>query len=303
MNKTLIVITGPTGIGKTALSILVAQHYRTEIISADSRQFFKELKIGVARPSYDELSVIKHHFIAFLSINERYSAGDFATNARSLLTELFKSHEVVVCVGGSGLYVDALINGFDDLPHSIEVRGKLNEINKTEGINCLQEKLLQVDPEYYNYVDIHNPRRVIRALEVIEITGKKFSELRKQETDKVEYNVIKLGLTARREFIYNRINARVDLMVENGLFEEVNSLSDFQNLNALNTVGYKEIFDYFNHLCTREEAIIKVKQHSRNYAKRQETYWKRDNEINFLDAESKNLFQEAIETIEKYRLQ
>ncbi len=299
MDKTLVVITGPTGIGKTALAIQFAQQFGTEIISADSRQFFKELNIGVARPNVAELNAVPHHFIAFLSIHQKFSAGQFASEARGLLAQLFLKNDVVVCAGGSGLYLDAFLNGFDDLPHDEDVRKMLINEWHQKGLQQLQSELKEKDPFYFEKVDKENPHRIIRALEVIRITNSPFSKLRKGEIDKVAARVVKLGLTAEREFIYDRINTRVDQMIIEGLEEEARGLISYKHLNALNTVGYKEFFDYFDGVWSREVAIEKIKQHSRNYAKRQMTYWRRDSSIHSIDAQSKNLLEQAIEILNK----
>ncbi len=299
MDKTLVVITGPTGIGKTALAIQFAQQLGTEIISADSRQFFKELNIGVARPNVAELNAVPHHFIAFLSIHQNFSAGRFASEARGLLAQLFLKNDVVVCAGGSGLYLDAFLNGFDELPHDEDVRKMLINEWHQKGLQQLQSELKEKDPFYFEKVDKENPHRIIRALEVIRITNSPFSKLRKGEIDKVAARVVKLGLTAEREFIYDRINTRVDQMINEGLEEEARGLISYKHLNALNTVGYKEFFDYFDGVWSREVAIEKIKQHSRNYAKRQMTYWRRDSSIHSIDAQSKNLLEQAIEILNK----
>lgn len=285
MKKKLISIVGPTGIGKTALAIQLAQHFNTEIISADSRQFFYELNIGVARPTDSELAAAPHHFIAHRSIEEEYSAGMFAKDARLKIDELHQSKDVVILVGGSGMYVDAVLKGLDDLPSNPLVRAAYNEELEKHGLKYLQEKLKERDPEYYQKVDISNPHRVVRALEVIEVSGKKFSELRSGNQQDLPFESKVYCLTAERDFLYERINTRVDAMMKAGLLEEVKGLLDKRELQALNTVGYKEIFDSIDGQFTLEFAIDKIKQHSRNYAKRQITWWKRDQTISWIHAD------------------
>lgn len=285
MKKKLISIVGPTGIGKTALAIQLAQHFNTEIISADSRQFFNELNIGVARPTVSELAAAPHHFIAHRSIDQEYSAGMFAKDARLKIDELHQSKDVVIMVGGSGMYVDAVLKGLDDLPSNPLVRAMYNEELEKLGLKYLQEKLKERDPEYYQKVDISNPHRVVRALEVIEVSGKKFSELRSGNQQDLPFESKVYCLTAERDFLYERINTRVDAMMKAGLLEEVKGLLDKRELQALNTVGYKEIFDSIDGQFTLEFAIDKIKQHSRNYAKRQITWWKRDQTISWIHAD------------------
>lgn len=284
--KRLIVIIGPTAIGKTAFAIELAQSFQTEIISADSRQFFKELNIGVARPSDTELAAVKHHFIGFISIEEEYSAGRYAADALDLLNQLFEKHDTVVCCGGSMLYVDALVNGLDDLPGDKTIRSSIqNELNEF-GLSYLQRRLKELDPVYYNQVDLNNPHRVMRAIEVCLVTGNRYSDLRKQTTQERSFDTIKIGLTSEREWLYNRINQRVDIMMKQGLLDEVKSVYPQRNLNALNTVGYKELFDHLDGNSTMEESIDKIKQHTRNFAKRQLTWWRRDESINWIQMDT-----------------
>lgn len=298
--KKLVVVLGPTAIGKTALAIGLAQQLKTEIISADSRQFFKELNIGVARPSELELNSAKHHFINFLSIEDNYSAGMFETDALNLLSNLFSRHDTVICCGGSMLYVDALINGLDDLPSNSEIRNQLKSELESNGVEFLQEKLKRLDESYYLQVDLHNPHRVLRALEVCILTGKKYSDLRKQTQAKRPFEIVKIGLTAEREWLYNRINQRVDIMVKDGLEAEVRTVYSQRNLNALNTVGYKELFDHFDGLMTLEESIEKIKQHTRNFAKRQLTWWRRDDSIQWIEVDKTvDVLEAVLKMIEK----
>jgi tRNA dimethylallyltransferase len=284
--KKLIVILGPTAVGKSALAIRVAQHYHTEIISADSRQIFKELNIGVARPTEEELSAVPHHFIAHRSIHDKYSAGSYEREALSKLETLFAEHDVVVCCGGSMMYVDALVKGLDDLPSDEKIREKIVAEYQERGIAVLQEKLKSLDPIYYEDVDKQNPHRLIRALEVCEITGRAYSALRIEAHKPRNFEVVTIGLTAQRNWLYSRINKRVDAMFALGLEEEAKSVHAYAHLNALNTVGYKELFDFFDGKCSLEEAKEKIKQHSRNFAKRQLTWWRRDERIQWVAADS-----------------
>mgnify|MGYP006190809675 FL=1 len=276
--KTLITIAGPTAIGKTALAIEVARHYQTEIISADSRQFFKEMSIGTAKPNEQELAAAPHHFVNSHSIHDTFTVGDFEKQAIQKIEELFQKHDVLVMVGGSGLYVNAVLYGFDELPKADEeLRNQLNQQLAYQGIEPLQKQLQELDPVYYQEVDIQNPQRIIRALEVCISSGKPFSSFRKTESKKRSFNSIIIGLDMEREKLYNRINQRVDLMMQEGLLAEVKSLQEFQHLNALKTVGYSEILNYLNGEWTLDFAIDKIKQNTRNFAKRQLT-WFRKNE-------------------------
>ena len=277
--KKLVVVLGPTAIGKTAFSIELAKSLQTEIISCDSRQFFKELNIGVARPNDEELTAVPHHFIAHQTIENLYSAGDFEKDALALLDTLFVEKDIVVCTGGSGLYLDALLKGFDDMPSDLAVRDQLNKEASEKGIEGISERLKQLDPEHWSVIDTSNRQRVIRALEVCLVTGKKFSELRTGQEKKRNFETIKIGLSSDREWLYNRINRRVELMMENGLLEEASSLINLRHLNALNTVGYKELFEYFDGDISIEDAVRLIKQHTRNYAKRQITWWNKDESI------------------------
>jgi len=274
MSKTLIIIAGPTAAGKTALAIQIAKHFKTEIISADSRQFYREMNIGTAKPSKEELEVIPHHLIDSHSIVDSFSVGDFEKEVINLLEKLFKSLDKVVLVGGSGLFINAICNGFDELPvASEETRNKLNQLLVEKGIEHLQEKLKKADPQYYAEVDINNPQRLIRALEVFESTGYPFSTYRTKTPKKRNFNIIKLGINPTREKLYEQINLRVNQMVERGLFEEVKGLVEYRQLNTLNTVGYSELFEYIDGKLSKEEAIDKIKQNTRRFAKRQLTWF------------------------------
>jgi tRNA dimethylallyltransferase len=286
--KTLIVIAGPTAIGKTALAIKIAQTYQTEIISADSRQFFKEINIGTAKPNLQELDAVPHHFINSHSIHEEISVGAFEKQAISKIGELFKSHDVLVMVGGSGLYINAILYGFDEIPKADEsLRNQLNQQLESEGIAPLQAQLKELDPIYFNEVDIHNPQRVIRALEVCLTTGKPFSSFRKTQNKKRSFKIILIGLNTDRKKLYERINLRVDLMIQEGLLEEVKALREFQHFNALKTVGYTEIFKFLNKECSLEVAVDKIKQNTRNFAKRQLTWFRKNEDITWFEAENK----------------
>lgn len=289
MSKTLIIIAGPTAAGKTALAIQIAKHFKTEIISADSRQFYREMNIGTAKPSKEELEVISHHLIDSHSILDSFSVGDFEKEVINLLEKLFKSLDQVVLVGGSGLFINAICNGFDELPVATnEIRAGLNKLLTEKGIDHLQEKLKKADPQYYAEVDINNPQRLIRALEVFESTGYPFSTYRTKTPKKRNFNIIKLGINPTREKLYEQINLRVDQMVERGLFEEVKGLVEYRQLNTLNTVGYSELFEYIDGKLSKEEAIDKIKQNTRRFAKRQLTWFKKSEDMNWFEANELN---------------
>lgn len=278
--KSLIIITGPTAIGKTGLAVFIAKQLNTEIISFDSRQFYKEMKIGTAVPSKQELNEVPHHFIQNLSIHDEYSVGDFEKNALNKIEELFKIHDVIVMVGGSGLYEKAVTEGLDFFPEiDGSVREKLiSELNEF-GLEKLQEELKISDPEYYDSTDIQNPHRVIRALEICRGTGKSFSSFRKMNLQPRNFNIIKIGLELPRQEIYDRINHRVDEMMKNGLLNEVKLLHQFKKLNSLQTVGYKELFDYLDNEIDLDFAIEEIKKNTRRYAKRQLTWYRKDEQI------------------------
>ncbi len=274
--KTLIVVVGPTAVGKTALAIQLANHFKTSIISADSRQFYQEMSIGTAKPNAEELAQASHYFINSHSIAEEYTAGDFEREALVRLAVLFKSTDVVIAVGGSGLFVRALTEGLDDLPKAGEqIRDKLNEWFRNEGLEPLKQRLQEIDPTYYEKADIDNPQRVIRAIEIFEASGKPISFFMNKQKVERPFQVITIGLNTDREWLYNRINQRVDLMMEAGLLEEVKSLLPFRNKPALLTVGYAEIFEYLDGKISLEDAVSQIKQNSRRYAKRQITWFKK----------------------------
>jgi tRNA dimethylallyltransferase len=275
--KTLIVVVGPTAIGKTALAIELAQFYKTEIISADSRQFFKEMNIGTAKPSAEELAAAKHHFINSHTIKTLFSVGDFEVEALKLMDELFQKHQVLIMVGGSGLYIDAVCKGLDDLPEiDLNIREALNEQLATEGIEAIKNRLQELDPEYYEKVDQSNPQRMIRGLEVVLSTGQKLSSFLTANKKERPFKIVKIGLNTDRALLYERINHRVDLMIEAGLLEEVKSLLPYRQYNALNTVGYSELFDYLDGKTDLASAIAMIKQNTRRFAKRQLTWFRRD---------------------------
>ena len=284
MNNYLISIVGPTAIGKTSLSIKLAQYFKTEIISADSRQFFKEMQIGTAAPTPTELAAAKHHFIHHKSIHDDYNVGSFEKDAIQLLDKLFKKHKIVIMVGGSGLYVDAVTKGLDDFPDiDPKIREKLNDQLKSRGLEVLQEQLKELDFESYNSIALDNPHRVIRALEVSLGTNKPYSSFLNKKKEKRNFKTISIGLTADRDIIYSRINERVDLMIKEGLLDEVKSLLPYQDLNALNTVGYKELFKFFSNEWSLEFAISEIKKNTRRFAKRQLTWYRKDESIIWFD--------------------
>jgi tRNA dimethylallyltransferase len=284
MTKYLISIVGPTAIGKTALSIKLAQYFNTEIISADSRQFFKEMLIGTAAPNKEELTAASHHFIHHKSITDHYNVGAFEKDALQCLETLFKTKDVVIMVGGSGLYIDAVTKGLDDFPEvDGNIRETLNSDIKSKGLQYLQEQLKTLDIVSYNTIAIDNPHRVIRALEVCIGTGKPYSSFLNKDKSKRDFRTITIGLTADRAIIYNRINQRVDMMIQTGLLKEAENLLPYQHLNALNTVGYKELFNYLNGEWTLDFAVSEIKKNSRRYAKRQLTWFKKDDSILWFD--------------------
>lgn len=295
--KNLVVIAGPTAIGKTSLAIQLAKLWNTFIINADSRQFYKELTIGTAKPSNSELETIKHYFINNKSVNELYGAGHFANDAEVLIQNLFKEKDILFLVGGSGLYIDALLNGVDEFVEvPIQVREQLNILYKEKGIEAILNLLKEKDVDYYLKVDKKNSQRIIRALEVCLHTNKPYSSFLKENKIEKNYNVIKILLNEDRQLIYDKINKRVDKMIDDGLLAEVQGLLDYENNNALKTVGYKELFEFLNNKCTLNEAIDKIKQHTRNYAKRQLTWF--NNKGNYKNFNPNN-YKEITEYIDK----
>lgn len=275
-NKNLIYVAGPTGIGKTKLAIDIAKKFNTEIVSCDSRQFYKELKIGTCPPSFDDLNDIKHHFIHNKSIKDTYSVGDYEKEAIELISEIFKTKDTLILVGGSGLYADSILFGMDEFPNiSKEIKEKIQFDIENSGLDYILEELRILDPEYYNKVDKNNIVRITRALEVIKQTNSKFSSLRTNKKKKREFKSHILILESSRDDLYNKINIRVDKMLENGLEKEAYQLMDYKKLNTLNTVGYKEFFKYFDGEMSYNDTINKIKQNTRNYAKRQITWLKK----------------------------
>lgn len=282
--KKLIILTGPTGIGKTDLSIELAQVLKTEIISCDSRQMFRELAIGSAPPSAEQLQKARHHFIGQLSISDYYSAGRFELDVVALLEQLFVKYDKVLMVGGSGMYIDAIVRGIDDLPTiDTEIRAQIGQRLKDEGIDKLREELSRLDPEYYNTADIVNPKRVLKALEVIAQTGKTYSSQRTGNVKKRPFEIVLVGLKMDRNKLYERIDRRVDVMLEMGLENEARSLLPYKELNSLNTVGYKEFFDFFEGKYDYDEAVRLIKRNSRRYAKRQMTWFSRYQQMTWFD--------------------
>jgi tRNA dimethylallyltransferase len=275
----LIVISGPTASGKTSLAIELALHFNCEIISADSRQFYKEISIGTAKPTEEELNKVKHHFINNKHIEELYSAGEFERDVITLLPSLFIKNNIVIMVGGSGMYIDAVCSGFDELPRNISIRNDLNNSYKSKGIKHLQEELKLKDPDYFLTVDQKNPQRLIRALEICRITNQPYSKLLNRKKKKRSFQIHKIALKIKKDLLQNRINKRVDQMISNGLEKEVRNLFNKQNLNSLNTVGYKEIYEYLENNIGLEKAIENIKTNTRKYAKRQVTWLKRDSEF------------------------
>jgi tRNA dimethylallyltransferase len=283
----LIAIAGPTASGKTALSIRLAKVLGAEIISADARQFYRGMHIGTAKPTSAEMDGIPHHFIDILDPGEAYAAGQFEQDVLAFLQGYFERHDVAILVGGSGLYLNAVTDGFDQLPSTPQaLREQFDQVAEHEGLEGLQRRLKEADPDYYDTVDLQNRQRVQRALEAITVTGKPFSELRKGNLDTRPFTVHKLLLWPDREALYQRINRRVDQMVKNGLFDEVKKLLPYRACNALQTVGYKEIFDYLDGTYSLDEAIDKVKQHTRNYAKRQYTWFRKQEDYVIWDVEN-----------------
>ena len=278
--KNLIVIVGPTAIGKTGLSIQLAKHYNCEIVSADSRQFYKEMSIGTAKPTVDEMDGVPHHFINNISIHETYSAGDFEKDVISLLKDLFRKHDTLILVGGSGLFVNAVCYGFDDIPSNTEIRTQLISEYEKNGIEKLQKELENLDPNYFSEVDINNPHRVMRALEVCRTSGKPFSQFLNRKAKERSFKNNWVGLNINRETVYENINSRVDLMIKNGLINEVKSLEQYRNLTCLKTVGYQEFYQNPN---DTEKAIEIVKRNTRRFAKRQITFFKRNKEIKWFE--------------------
>ena len=296
--KTLITIVGPTAIGKTSLSILIASYFKTEIISCDSRQFYKEMTIGTAVPEKEELAEVPHHFIQNRSVFEDYNVGAFERDALNVLDTLFKKHNIVVMVGGSGLYVKAVLEGLDDFQKiDPTIRLELNNIYKNEGIIPLQQQLKKLDIETYNTISLDNPQRIIRALEICIGTNLPYSSFKGKGKRKRDFESIIVGLNGNRQKIYDRINYRVDLMVKKGLLDEAKKLHPQKSLNALQTVGYKELFLFFDGKITKEYAVEEIKKNTRRFAKRQLTWFKKNTNIMWFDFEAD--FSDLIKKLEK----
>jgi tRNA dimethylallyltransferase len=289
MPKTLIILLGPTGVGKTDLSIELAKYYNTEIISCDSRQIYKEMRVGTAVPDQQTLESVPHYFIQSHSIHDYYNASKFEIEVLERLEILFQKKDIVIMTGGSMMYIDALCKGIDDLPEvDDELRKSLMLRMETEGIESLRNELRYLDPAYYNEVDLRNPKRILHALEICLMTGKPYSTFRTKQTKERPFNIIKLGLNRDREVLYNRINQRVDMMFDEGLEQEARSLYAFRHLNSLNTVGYRELFECFDGTITLAEAKEKIKANSRKYARKQLTWFRRDTEITWFTPEMKD---------------
>ena len=292
--NTLLVLLGPTGVGKTAWSIRIAEKLSSPILSADSRQLYKGMPIGTAAPTPDQLSRAKHYFVGILSPEEYYSASRYEEEAITLIEKLHKKHPVVVMVGGSMLYIDAVRQGIDEMPTiDDELRKDLQQLYRKEGLDPIRQQLKLLDPVFYRQVDLKNPKRVIHALEVCLMTGKPYSSLRTNLRKKRPFRIVKIGFTRERQELYDRINARVDDMIDNGLIEEAQRLYPLRHLNSLNTVGYKELFDYFDGKYDLNTAIEKIKQHSRNYARKQLSWFKRDQEIHWINLSDEKIDVEA----------
>ncbi|MFH1159668.1 MAG: tRNA (adenosine(37)-N6)-dimethylallyltransferase MiaA [bacterium] len=287
LSPSLVVVTGPTAIGKTRVAIELAKKLSAEIISCDSRQFYRELAIGVARPTAEELAVIPHHLIGFLSVHDPYNVYRFEADVMKLTEKLFSRSNFVILAGGSGLFIHAVTHGIDDLPDPDPgLRGQLNKKLESEGVERLQDQLRELDPDYFRIVDKHNPKRLLRALEVCLTTGRPYSSFRKSRPRIRPFRTVKIGLNTDRQKLYTKINLRVDQMIASGLFEEARSLYPFRHLNALNTVGYKELFDFMDGKTDFPTAVEKIKTNTRRYAKRQLTWFNRDKEITWFEPEN-----------------
>ena len=285
--KTLIVIVGPTGVGKTALCLEVAERLGTFIINADSRQIFSDIPIGTAAPTAEEQKRVKHFFVGKLHINDYYNASMFENDVIELLDKLFGEKDNIIMSGGSMMYVDAVCNGIDDIPSVNEnIRQQVKSLYETDGLDIIKEKLKKLDPEYFEIVDKNNPKRVIHALEICLSTGKTYTSFRTNTKKERSFRIIKIGLNRDRDELYSRIDKRVDLMIENGLMEEAQQMYPYKELNSLNTVGYKELFNYFDGNCTLDEAIFKIKSNTHKYCRKQLTWFKRDKDIHWFNPDN-----------------
>ena len=285
--KTLIVIVGPTGVGKTALCLEVAERLGTFIINADSRQIFRDIPIGTAAPTAEEQKRVKHFFVGKLHINDYYNASIFENDVIELLDKLFGEKDNIIMSGGSMMYVDAVCNGIDDIPSVNEsIRQQVKSLYEADGLDIIKEKLNKLDPEYFEIVDKNNPKRVIHALEICLSTGKTYTSFRTNTKKERNFRIIKIGLNRDRDELYSRIDKRVDLMIENGLMEEAKQMYPYKELNSLNTVGYKELFNYFDGKCTLDEAIFKIKSNTHKYCRKQLTWFKRDKDIHWFNPDN-----------------
>jgi len=297
-DKTLIVITGPTAVGKTRLCLDIAKYFDIPIINADSRQIYKELIIGTARPTAQEMQEVKHYFVGMLGLEDYYSASLFEQHVLKLLEKLFRNSDYALMTGGSMMYIDAVCDGIDDIPTiDDETRARMKKRLEEEGLESLCTELQRLDPEYYKIVDRQNPKRVVHALEICTMTGRTYTSYRKREKKERPFRIVKIGLNREREELYNRINARVDQMMQNGLLKEATEMYPRRDLNALNTVGYKELFDYLDGRWSLEEAIERIKGNTRRYARKQLTWYKKDPQIKWFHPDQK---QDIIDYIMQY---
>jgi tRNA dimethylallyltransferase len=284
--NTLIVVLGPTGVGKSTVSVQLAKHYQTEIISADSRQLFHELTIGTAVPSAEDLKSIPHHFIQTKSIHDYYNVSEYETEAIQLIDQLFHSKNPLILTGGSMLYVDTICKGIDDIPTvDPEIRDEVIRWYNENGIEALRQRLLELDPEYYRQVDLNNPKRLLHAIEICLMSGKSFTSFRTNTIKERPFRILKIGINQDRKILYERINERVLKMIEDGLLEEAKTVYPYRNLNSLNTVGYKELFTYFDGNCSLDEAVDLIQRNTRKYARKQLTWFRRDQDIKWFEPE------------------
>lgn len=296
MQKYLIVVTGPTGIGKSKTGVLLAKHFHSEIISADSRQIFREMTIGTAVPTKEELTEVTHHFIHSHSVTENYNASRYETEAIELIEKLFVSKNILFLVGGSMLYIDAICNGIDEIPDiPAEIRESVQNQFRTEGLESIRLQLKKLDPEYYQTVDLKNHARIIHALEVCLLTGKTYSSFRLNKNKERSFKFIKIGLNCDREQLHNKINERVDQMIADGLEKEARNLFQLRDLSSMNTVGYRELFDYFDGTITKDRAIELVKRNSRRYARKQITWFRNDPEVKWFEPDGFDRIKSYIE--------
>jgi tRNA dimethylallyltransferase len=293
---TLIVVVGPTGVGKSGISIQLAKYYNTEILSADSRQFYRELNIGTAVPSSDDLLAVPHHFIQTKSIHDYYNVSDFESEAISLIHQLFQTKNPLILTGGSMMYVDTICKGIDDIPTvDPAIRDEVIQWYNMNGLQSLQKRVFELDPEYYQIVDLNNPKRLLHALEICLMTGKTLSSFRKNTIRKRDFRILKIGINQEREILYDRINKRVDAMMEAGLLQEVKSVYQYKSLNTLNTVGYKELFGYLDGDCSLSDAVERIKGNSRKYARKQLTWYRKDPEIVWFEPDQFEKIREYID--------